>query len=114
MKGIRFTVMAHAVRTNRIEVTSQEKALAEQQAQNPQLKGKVKFLRAAWQKRTLKEGKRHRPLLIDLGTPEEVNILVTKGLQHDHDLNNCKLFHSGFQMTLCFKWQGYNHIEILC
>ncbi len=43
VKGRRFRVMVHAVRTNRNETANQEKALAELQAQNPQLKDKVKF-----------------------------------------------------------------------
>jgi hypothetical protein len=69
VKGRHFTVIAYSVRTNRIEVTNQEKALAELQAQNPLLKGKVKFLRVAWQKRILNDGKLAEPLLIDVGTP---------------------------------------------
>jgi hypothetical protein len=39
--------MAHSVRTNRIDTKNQEKALAELQAQNTQLRGKAKFLRVA-------------------------------------------------------------------
>jgi hypothetical protein len=62
----RFTVMAHSVRTNRIEVANQGNALAELQAQNPELKGKVKFLRVAWQKRTLKDGRLKGPLLVEV------------------------------------------------
>jgi hypothetical protein len=57
VKGRRFTVMAQSVRADRVEVANQEKALTELQAQNPELKGKVKFLKVAWQKRTLKDGK---------------------------------------------------------
>jgi hypothetical protein len=45
VKGLWFRVMVHAVRANRIETANQEKALAEQQALNPQLKDKVKFLK---------------------------------------------------------------------
>ncbi len=49
IKGQRFTVMVHAVKTNWIETDNQEKALAEQQAQNSQRKYKVKFLKLTWQ-----------------------------------------------------------------
>jgi hypothetical protein len=38
VKWPKFTVMVHAVRTNRIETANQEKVLAKLQAQNPQLK----------------------------------------------------------------------------
>jgi hypothetical protein len=40
--------MAHSIRTNRINTKDLQKALAEQQAQTPQLKGMVKFLKVAW------------------------------------------------------------------
>ncbi len=86
--------MAHSVRTNRINTKNQQEALAELQAQNPQLKGKVKFLRVAWKKKTLKDGKLSGPLLIDVGTPEEANTLVSDGLIHDHEPKFCELFHN--------------------
>ncbi len=50
VKGQQCTIMVHAVGTNRIETANQEKALAELQAQNPQLKDKIKFLKLTWQK----------------------------------------------------------------
>jgi hypothetical protein len=48
-KGQSITVMVHAVRTNRIKTPNQEQAIAKRQAQNPQLKNKVKFLKLTWQ-----------------------------------------------------------------
>jgi hypothetical protein len=57
--------------------------------QNQLLKGRVKFLRVAWKKTTLKTGKPHGLLLIDVGTPEEANTLVQEGLIHDNELRNC-------------------------
>jgi hypothetical protein len=86
VKGQWFTVMVHAVRTNKIGTANQEKALAELQAQNPHLKDKVKFLKLTWQQKTLKAGRLHGPLLVDVGTPEEANTLVKEGLLHDHEL----------------------------
>ncbi len=56
-----FRVMINAVRTNRIETANQERALAELQAQNSQLKDKVNFLKLTWKKQTLKNGKLHGP-----------------------------------------------------
>ncbi len=70
VRGRRFTVIAHRVRTNRIDMKNQQKALEELQAQNPQLKTRVKFLKVAWRKTTLKDGKLYGPLLIDVRTPE--------------------------------------------
>jgi hypothetical protein len=48
VRGRQFTAMAHSVRKNRIDTKNQQKAPAELQAQNPQLNGRVKFLRVAW------------------------------------------------------------------
>jgi hypothetical protein len=49
----------------------------------------VKFLKVAWRKTTLKDGKLNRPLLIDVATPEEANTWVLGGLIHDHEPENC-------------------------
>ncbi len=106
--------MVHAVRTNRIETANQEKTLAELQAQNPQLKDKVKFLKLTWKQKTLKAGKLHGPLLIDVGTPKEANALVLEDLLHDHELKNCELFHSVCIMTQRFKCYQYGHIATTC
>lgn len=54
----------------------------------------------------------HGLLLTDVGTSEKVNTSVTEGLVHDHNLKNCKLIHSEYQMTLCFKHQGYGYIAV--
>jgi hypothetical protein len=86
-------VMAHSVRTNRINTKNQQKAIAELQAQDPQLKGKIKFLRVASNKSNLKDSKPSGLLLVDMGTPEEANTLVTEGLVHNLEPKYCKLFH---------------------
>jgi ATP-dependent Clp protease adapter protein ClpS len=84
--------MIHAVRTNRIPTANQEKALAELQVQNPQLKDNVKFHKLTWKQKTLKASKLHVQLLIDVETPEEVITHVLEGLLHNHKLRNCQLF----------------------
>jgi hypothetical protein len=106
--------MAHGVRTNRIDVKNQQKALAELQAQNPQLKSKVKFLKVAWRKLTLRDGKLSELLLIDVGTPEEANTLVLEGLIHDHEPKNYEIFHSECIMTQCYKCWAYGNIAMAC
>jgi hypothetical protein len=68
--------MVHAVRTDRIETANQAKALAEQQAQNLQLKDKVKFIKLTWQPKTLKAGKLYGLLLAEVGIPKKVKTLV--------------------------------------
>ncbi len=76
VKGRKLKVIVHSVRTNKVETANQEKAIAELQAQNSQLKDKVKFLKLSWKTKILKSGKLYGPLLIDMGTPDEANILV--------------------------------------
>jgi hypothetical protein len=107
-------VIAHSVRTNRIDTKNQQKALAELQAQYHQLKGKVKFLRVTWKKKTLKDGRLSGPLLINVGTPEEANTLVSDGLIHDHEPKNCEIFHSECNMTQCYKCWACGHIAMTC
>ncbi len=114
VKKRRFRVMVHTVRTNRIETANQEKALAELQAQHPQLKDKVKILKLTWKQKTLKVGKLHGPLLIDIGTPDEANTLVLEGLLYNHNLENCELFHGECTMTQCFKCHQYGDIAMIC
>ncbi len=106
--------MAHGVRTNRINIKNQQKALAELQAQNPLLKSNVKFLKVAWRKTTLKNGRLSGPLLIIVGTPEEANTLVREGLIQDHEPKTCEIFHSECNITQCYKWWAYGHSAMMC
>jgi hypothetical protein len=106
--------MAQSVRTNRIDTKNQQKALAELQAQNPQLKGKVKFLRVAWKKKALKDGKLSGILIIDMGKPEEASTLISDGLFVDHEPKYVELFHSECNMTQCYKCWAYGHIAMTC
>jgi hypothetical protein len=55
VKGKTFTVMAHAVRTSRVNPAEQAKSSLDLEAQNPSWEGKVKILRVAWRMKTLKE-----------------------------------------------------------
>jgi hypothetical protein len=107
-------VIAYRVRRNGINTKNQQKALAELQAQNPAQKDKVKFLRVPWKKKTLKDGKLNGPLLINVGTQEEANALVSEGLVHDHEPKNCKIFHSECMMTHCYKCWANGHIAMTC
>jgi hypothetical protein len=114
VKGRRFTVMVHAVRNNVIKTGNKAKALAELQAQNLQLKGKVRLLKLTWQQKVWKARKLHGLLLVDVGTPKEASILVQEGLLHNHELKNCELFHSECIMTQCFKCYHYGHFAVTC
>jgi hypothetical protein len=106
--------MVHSVRTNRVKTADQEKAIAELQAQNPQLKNKVKFLKLTWKTKTLKSGKPYGPLLTDVETPDEANIMVEEGLLHGKEPKECEIFGSECNMTQCYKCQGYGHIAVTC
>ncbi len=112
VQGRRFTVMVHSVRTNRINTKNQDKALAKLQAQNPQLKGKAKFLRVAWMKRPMKDGKLYGLLLINVETLEEANTLVYEGLVHDHEPKYSEIFHNECNMTQCYKCWAYGFIAM--
>ncbi len=106
--------MAHAVRTSRVDLDEQAKSISDLEAQNPSLKGKVKILRVAWRSKTLKEQKSHGPLLLEVGTPGEANILVQEGLLHEGELKDCELFHGDCNLTECFRCRRYGHIAKRC
>jgi hypothetical protein len=114
VKGKTFTVLAHAVRTCRVDPAEQAESISDLEAQNPSLKGKVKILHVAWRLRTLKERKLHGPLLLEVGTPSEANIFVQEGLLHDGELKDCELFHGDCNLTQCFRCQHYGHTPKQC
>jgi hypothetical protein len=114
VKGKMFTVMAHAVRTSRVDPAEQDKSLSDLEAQNPNWEGEVIILHVAWRMKTLKEGKSHGPLLLEVGTPSKANMLVQEGLLHDGELKDCKLFHGDCNLTQCFRCQRYRHIAKRC
>jgi hypothetical protein len=78
--------MAHSVTTNNIYTKNWQKAIVELQVQNPQLKGKNKFIRVTWKKKTLKNGRLSGLLLIGVETLEEANTLISDGLAHNQQL----------------------------
>jgi hypothetical protein len=78
VQGRQFTVIARSLRTNRVDTENKQRAPAELQAQNPQLKGKVKFLRVVWKKKTLKDSKLSRPFLIKVIASEDANMLISE------------------------------------
>ncbi len=60
----------------------------------------------------LKDGKLSGPLLIDMGTIEIANTLVSDCLIHDHEPKFCNLFHSKCNMTQLYKCWAYGHIAM--
>jgi hypothetical protein len=106
--------MVHSIRRNRVETANQEKAIAELQTQNPQLKNKLKFLKLAGKTKTMMSRKPYRPLLIDIGTLDKAYIIVEKGLLHDKEPKKCDIFFSECNITQCYKCQGYGHIAVTC
>jgi hypothetical protein len=92
VQGHRFNVMAHAVKVSRVDQNEQTKSIYNIESQNPTLKSRVKILCISWRQKTLKRGKTHGPLLLEVGTPSEANILVQQGLLHDGALKDCELF----------------------
>ncbi len=58
-------------------------------------------MKLTWKTKTLKSGKPYKPLLIDVGAPDEANIVVEEGLLHDHEPKECEIFVSECNMTQC-------------
>ncbi len=102
-QGHRFVVMAHAVKLSKVDHNEQAKSISNIASQNPSLKSRVNILCVSWHVKTLKRGKTHEPLLLEVGTPMEAKILVQEGLLHDRELKDCELFIEDCTMTQCYQ-----------
>jgi hypothetical protein len=98
----RFMVMTHAVKLSRVNQNEQAKSISNIASQNRSLKSRVKILCVSWHVKMLKRDKMHRPLLLEVGTPMEANILVQVGLLHNGELKGCGLFIVDSTMTQCY------------
>ena len=114
VQGHRFMVMAHAVKVSRVDQKEQAKSISNIESQNPSLMSRVKILCVSWRVKTLKRGKTHGPLLLEVGTPMEANILVQEGLLHDGELKDCELFIEDCTMTQCYRCYHYGHTAHTC
>jgi hypothetical protein len=83
INGHHFMVMAQAVKISRVDPKEQAKFISSLEAQNPSLKSRVIVLHVAWCSPTFKRGKMHGPLLIEVRSHGEANILVQEGLLHE-------------------------------
>jgi hypothetical protein len=107
-------VMVHAITVSRIEYNERAKSISHIMSQNPSLHTSIKILHVSWHLKSLKHGKTHGPLLLEVTTPEEANILMQEGLLHDGELKDCKIFIEDYTPTQCFKCQWYRHTVKTC
>ncbi len=75
---------------------------------------RVGILCVSWRVKTLKRGKTHGPLLLEVWNPMEANILVQEGLLHDGELKDCELFIEDCTMTQCYRCYHYGHAAHTC
>jgi hypothetical protein len=66
VQGHIFVVMTHAVKVSRVDQNEQAKSMSNIASQNPTLKSRVKILRVSWRIKTLKRGKMHGSLLLEV------------------------------------------------
>jgi hypothetical protein len=107
-------VMAHAVKVSRVDQNEQAKSITNCESQNPSLKSIVRILCVSWRLKTLKCGKTHGPLLLEVGTPGEANILVQEGLLHVGELKDCEHFIQDCTLTQCYKCYHFRHTAKTC
>jgi hypothetical protein len=98
-------VMVHALKFSRVDQKEQAKSISNLESQNLYLKSWVKILHVSWHLKTLKRGKMHGLLLLEVKTPGEAIILVQEGLLHDGEPKDCELFIEDCSLTQCFKYQ---------
>jgi hypothetical protein len=90
VKGCQFTAIAHAIRPNKLMTANKENTLADLEAQNPFLKGRMMLSKVVQRKKAFKDSKLHTPLWVDVRILVGAKTLVLESLLHHHKVQICK------------------------
>ena len=101
MKRHTYIVWAHGVRIKAIDISKQEEAIAIIREANQRLHPGLDLVRVAWTMRTLKQGKPYGSLIIDTGSIEIANRLITQGLAHKGEIKYYDRFIKEVRVTQC-------------
>ena len=92
VKRTTYTVWAHGVRIQAIDVGNQEEALATLREANYRLHPDMDLVRVAWTKRNINSGKRYGSLIVETGSIETANRLILYGLVYEGEVKYCERF----------------------
>jgi hypothetical protein len=116
-----FAIMAHGIVINQIQTQDQSVAIQKIYEQNPGLKERVKIVRVAWSRRTLRKwelrGKISNdkgPLILSMASPEQANHLIDNGLIWGYQIHDCEPYSSDCQVTQCYRCYKYGHTQRMC
>jgi hypothetical protein len=110
----RFPVMVHAVRVKDINITDQKEAIKMLQEENATLHPGLEILRVAWPWKVVNENKTFSSLILELGSPEEGNRAISRGLLVGPEVKTCELFQPGRNVLLCFNCYKFGHTGKTC
>jgi hypothetical protein len=87
-----YTVWVHGVRVQAVDVSNQEEAIATIRKANERFHPELDMVRVAWSSRTLAAGKRFGSLIVETGSTETANRLISLGLVYKGEVKYCERF----------------------
>ena len=116
-----FAMLAHGIVINQIQTQDQPVAIQKIYDQNPGLKDKVRIVRVAWSRRTLRKWEQRGkisndkgPLILSIASPEQANHIIDTGLIWGYQIHECEPYCGDCQVTQCFRCYKYGHIQKMC
>jgi hypothetical protein len=110
----KYTVLVHGVRVADFDNFRQEAGRQNVYEQNPNIKGHVEILRTHWKRKVLRLRKTASSLLMDVGSPEGANKIISEGLVLGSELKEVELFDPQCLVTRCYSCQKYGHSAKNC
>jgi len=97
-----FPVFVHSVKVRNVDTTDHEKAVEYIRTQNQSLHPDATFVRVAWPKRVLTDGRIYSSLIVEVDSPEAANRLIDIGLSEGGELKRVERFEAGCKLKQCF------------
>lgn len=110
----RFTVLVKSVQLDALDCSNQEVAQGTLTQQNPYLKGTELIHVGREQTRQPNGPPKASTVLVDVGSPQEANLLIREGLVLGYVHHSVELFHRDCRVTRCYRCQGLGHMARVC
>jgi hypothetical protein len=114
LKRATFTVRAHGVRVQAVDTGNQKEILTTIREMNQRLHPDTDLVRVAWNKRTTESGQRYGSLIVETGSIEAANRLISHGLIHEGEVKFCDRFVREARITQCIRCNKYGHVARVC
>ena len=114
IKRATYTVRAHGVRIEALDVSNQEKSIETLRNANQKLHPGLHITRIAWPKKSLDGKQRYGSLIIETSSIKQANRIISQGLVHEGEIKDCDRFIKEARVTQCVKCQEFGHIARFC